>query len=254
MAAIKLAISIFAGLAIIVFIIVVSVVYAIYKQDLIDLLVEIYKSMRRVLANILNYILLIGTIVGIMTLMVVACHFYSGLPIWWQEAIEVFNTHNVIAGFLTTILGLIFVYALLHPHITIDPTLAIYHRQEGETKSSRIECIRLQICNNGIFDLYDVQIELKFYRESQDEDIKTQQINLNVSEVPVLRNMLWGKKYSYYVVSSEKSFNWDDRYTNIRCRVMATHSLSGVRTTTEHMFAKENVKEGRFYNFKFVKK
>lgn len=192
-----------------------------------------------------GYFVLIALCIGILVSMVLICIHYEGLPLWWQQTIEVFNRHNVITGFITTIIGLIVIFVALHPHVKIAKQLASNNNNE----------LKIQFCNKGIFDLYDIEIELDYCYYDGNNSFKTVKIELNENNLKILRNRFWSKRYSYYYVYSNQPAGLppdiEDKW--IRCRISATHGVSNVRTTTQREYIFKDIIKGQYINDKFVK-
>lgn len=205
-----------------------------------------YKVLLKFIGNVVGLIVLIG----IATLGIAAIHACYCVPdygnvSYWRYLWNFILDNAPLIGTLTGFLGIFAAFWFLGANFGISPELVW-------TNTNRL---KVSVHNNFFWvKLTDVMVEMDFIREERDgKDIKTKKIEMNKSGVTLLYGRLAGRYYSSrYTFHSTKGFVWEEKYDKIRCRVTASHGISGIRRTEECFYTKEQVRRGVFCDGKFI--
>lgn len=168
------------------------------------------------------------------------CQHTFGLFIW-----DFLTNNSLFISLLASFIGLYIVFYALRPRYSISDKLV----------QSNNGILRVQITNKFLFTkLTDIHVEMVFIKwNKQLQGDRTWDIPMNKTEVSVIHGLHKGKSKSAYIVHSESGFVWNDNYDAIRCRVIATHGISGIKRIEEKRFTKEQIIKGTFVGRQLVK-
>lgn len=165
---------------------------------------------------------------------------------FWKSVID------FAKGVLGTLTGIWVVYIILRPKLKIYPIFALVQKGTSNVYG------KVLVKNTNFTDLFDIEVFMQgCYVENG--ILKTENFIVEDAQVPVLRNRLYPNEcsHAWRTVNPKKSIN-NVNYINymnhievfeyIRCRVVATHSLSGIRFVTEHTFLPGQCIEGNYDN------
>ena len=145
---------------------------------------------------------------------------------------EYLNTKNLPSGIIGTLLGLLLTFWILRPKVYI-----------GQLKTYKLandEHLALQFENIGIWDIYNVEVELQSYMFKEQER-ETELINLTKAKIPIVKKIFSKKTDRSYIVISENTIpniKLIDKCEGIRCRITATNSFSGISFVYEKYYKK----------------
>lgn len=198
----------------------------------------------------------IGWIVFIfVTLILVALTYYADIRLNTDNASisEIAVWKSVIdfaQGVLGTLIGIWAVYVILRPKLKIYSFLAI---QDDDKK---LPCGIVLVKNTNWTDLMNVEIFLQCCWKDDNGNLKVCDFKTTYPSIPLLRNKLYANECTHAwlmtVAEENKHLGSFEDFINaseyVRCRIIATHSLSGIRFVTEHNFSKEYCKRGIYDN------
>lgn len=153
-----------------------------------------------------------------------------------------------VKDILATLIGVWVIYLVLRPKLKIYPTLALIEDKEGKLYG------KVLIQNTNFTDLFDLRIVLHGCFLDESGCTKSYEIEVRHNEVAILKNKLCD--------SNENSYAWQTKepihkilgaFDYIRCRVTATHSISGIHFVTEQYFKQSDWCKGDYNNkHKFI--
>lgn len=152
---------------------------------------------------------------------------------------------NLAETILGVFVGIWGVFVLLRPWLKIYPVLAMDEQDIG----------RILIKNYNLTDLFDVSITLEYCFMDDNGNLKTSKIDIQDSEIPILRNICYETENAH-VWHTERPMGQMVVATDyIRCRIIATHSLSGIHFIKEREFHIDDCRKGYYdKNNKFIQK
>ena len=102
--------------------------------------------------------------------------------------------------------------------------------------------VALRFENIGIWDIYNVHVELQSYMFNEQNERETKIINLTKSDVPIIQNIFSRKTdKSYLIISADTIPNIEliGKCEGIRCRISAINSFSGICYVYEKEYKKQ---------------
>lgn len=151
-------------------------------------------------------------------------------------------------GMLSTLIGIWVVYMLLRPRLKIYPTFALSRDKEKIYG-------KILIKNTCLTDLFDLKIVLQGCYVDENGNLRTYCFKMTDEEVAILKNRLYNNENSYAWHTENTIHEVFDAFDYIRCRIIATHSLSGMHFITEQYFQKNDCLYGDYNNKnKFIAK
>lgn len=145
------------------------------------------------------------------------------------------DKHNILTNVIGTLVGLLISFWVLRPRLYISELQQYKDSQDNVYLALRFE-------NIGIWDVYDVHVELQSFMFNDHNERETFSIQLTKADVPILKNMLAKKTNKSYVVVSQSKISeipLIEPCEGIRCRVSATHAFSGLRYVSEKEYTKQ---------------
>ncbi len=163
---------------------------------------------------------------------------------FWRFIVQPREHQAFFWGIFSSVLGVVFTFYSIRPIFSMSEVLA-------RDNNGRL---RFQITNKLWFaDLSNVSIEMYYVRhEDKNNDERYVPIVLREDNVSIIRSRLDGQQACNYIGFTESGFLWDSRYSVIRFRVIATHSVTGVVRVIEKEYAQKNIARGVFRDGKFV--
>ena len=151
---------------------------------------------------------------------------------------------SIFLGIFSSLCGVILTFYIVRPCFQLSDTLAWDNNNR----------LRLQITNRLWFsDLSSVSVEMYFVRiDNKSQDVKYMRIPMNEDTISIIRGKIYRVESSNHIVHTKSGFVWDGRYENIRCRVIATHSITGVTRVVDKEYKKEDIVRGVFKKGEFV--
>jgi len=148
---------------------------------------------------------------------------------------QFFNMHPVISSVTGTFVGLILIFLFLRPRLYID-SISTYVLQNGK------KALRLQVYNMGFFDVQNITMQLHWYRDLAENKRRSKKIDIFRPTTPFIKGYYTGEKTNSYACHVRHHYmGWNEDYEGLRCRVIATHSLSGITRVYERFFTKAEV-------------
>lgn len=149
-------------------------------------------------------------------------------------------------GVLGTLTGIWVVYIILRPKLKIYSVMAI---QDDENKQPYGIVL---VKNTNWTDLMDVEFFMQCCWTEEDGNISVVNFVTDPPNSPVLRNKLYTNEctcaWHISLTPEDKQLGSFEDFVNmadyVRCRVIATHSLSGIRFLTEYKFSATECKRG----------
>lgn len=148
-----------------------------------------------------------------------------------------------VKDILATLIGVWVIYFVLRPKLKIYPTLALIGDKEDNLYG------KILIQNTNFTDLFDLKIVLHGCFSDESGRTKSYEIEVRHNEVAILKNKLCD--------NNENSYAWHTKepihkilgaFDYIRCRVTATHSISGIHFVTEQHFKPSDWCKGDYNN------
>lgn len=187
--------------------------------------------------DIVPCVIIIISLIGTVLLMVYIENMNLSQWISWDNVKQFFNTYAVISSITGTFIGLVLIFILLRPRLYIDD-INTYVLQNGKP------ALRVQTYNMGFFDVHNVTVQLHWYRDPAENMRRSKKIELFRPTTPIIKGYYTGEKTNSYACHVRHHYvTWNDDYTGLRCRVIATHSLSGITRVYERFFTREDVEK-----------
>lgn len=149
---------------------------------------------------------------------------------------------DFIKRILGTLIGIWAIYLLLRPRLKIYPILALVRDNNNKLIG------KVLVKNTNFTDLFDVQIVLQGCFIDDNGNLKTHDFLIRGKKIPLLRNRLYAIENSHAWCTYKSIEEYLGAFDYIRCRVIATHSLSGIHFITEHLFTEAFCVEGDYDN------
>ncbi len=146
---------------------------------------------------------------------------------------------DYVKRILGTLIGIWAIYLLLRPKLKIYPILAL-------VRDNNKLIGKVLVKNINLTDLFDVQIVLQGCFIDDNGNLKTHDFLIRGKKIPLLRNRLYAVENSHAWCTFKSMEEYLGAFDYIRCRVVATHSLSGIHFITEHRFTKAFCVEGDY--------
>lgn len=176
-------------------------------------------------------------IIGVVLLIVRVSIGDFSQGISWDNVKQFFSTHSVTSSVTGTFIGLILIFIFLRPRLYIDD-LSTYILLNGKT------ALRVQAYNMGFFDVQNVTVQLHWYRDPAENKRKSKKIDLFRPTTPIIKGYYTGEKTNSYACHVRHHYmGWNKDYEGLRCRVIATHSLSGITRVYERFYTREEVEQ-----------
>ena len=151
--------------------------------------------------------------------------------IYWVDKNKLFDNYSLLTEVVGTLVGIAISFWMLRPRIYIDE-LRLRNENNEEHISLRFE-------NIGLWDIYDIHVELQPYTFDDNKERVVDDIELVESEILCLRNLLsqWTNR-SYLIISElpTSQITLMDNCLGIRCRISGTNAFSGIRYVYEKEF------------------
>lgn len=153
-----------------------------------------------------------------------------------------------VKDILATLIGIWVIYLVLRPKLKIYPTLALIEDKEGKLYG------KVLIQNTNLTDLFDLRIVLHGCFLDESGCTNSHKIKVRHNEVAILKNKLCDSNENSYAWHTEESIHEIlGAFDYIRCRVTATHSISGIHFVTEQYFKQSDWCKGDYNNkHKFI--
>lgn len=154
----------------------------------------------------------------------------------WERLGQRLNTHPLVTSLLGTFWGLYIIYLSFRPWVCIDPKLFAFGKQEK---------LKVRLRNFGFFPVHNVRVELHWCRHVG-KALKTIDIPMYSGDALIMESVitkLGNKSYEFHtkkVCNVWKQYEEDVFAEYIRCRVSATHSVSGITRVYEHKFSRSD--------------
>lgn len=157
---------------------------------------------------------------------------------YWVYIWNFLSNNSLLVSLIASFIGLFLVYVALQPRLSISDKLVL----------SNNGLLRVGIINRHLFaKLIDIQVEMAFIRrDKQSHDERTHVIPMNRSDISVIYGLRNGISESTYIVHTESGFVWNKKYDAIRCRVIATNSISNLKRVFEKRYFEDQVVRGSF--------
>lgn len=164
----------------------------------------------------------------------------SYLTYMWEFVTE----NSIMISIIATFIGIFLVGFALRPRFSISDNLV-------QTTNG---LLRVQITNGfSLINLVDVKVEMAFIRwDEETQSERTEPMTMNRSTISVIYGLYKGVSRSSYTIHTESGFVWNDKYTGIRCRVIATHSISGIKRIKEKRFNEKQIIHGAFVGRRII--
>ena len=153
---------------------------------------------------------------------------------------------EMLKGFLSTLVGMWFCLKLLKPRLKIYPYICLYESQGRDGR--KIIKGQILVKNQTYNNCFDVKILLQGCWTDENGNLKTKTIDIANDEIALLKNRF---------VKNENTYAWhtkddiSDRlfcFDYLRCRISATHSISGIHFIKEKIFYSKDCKIGHYNN------
>ncbi len=157
---------------------------------------------------------------------------------YWVYVWNFLSNNSLLVSLIASFIGLFLVFVALQPRLSLSDKLVL----------SNNGLLRVGITNCHLFaKLIDIQVEMVFIRwDKQAHDERTHVIPMNRSEISVIYGLCRGISQSNYIVHTESGFVWNEKYDAIRCRVIATNSISNLKCVFEKRYSGAQVVRGAF--------
>ena len=148
-----------------------------------------------------------------------------------------------VKDILATLIGIWVIYLVLRPKLKIYPTLALIENKEGKLYG------KVLIQNTNFTDLFDLRIVLQGCFLDESGCTKSYEIEVENDEIAILRNKSCNRNENSYAWHTSKNIHDIlTAFDYIRCRVIATHSMSGIHFVTEQHFKPSDWCKGDYNN------
>ena len=185
--------------------------------------------------DVLPCVIIIVSIIGVIIWGVYIADEIHPHWVLWHSIEKFFKAHSVVASVTGTFIGLILIFIFLRPRLHIDD-MSTYILQHGKP------ALRVQAYNMGFFDVLNVTVQLHWYRDPEENKRKSKKIDLFRPTTPIIKGYYTGEKTNSYACHVRHHYmGWTEDYEGLRCRVIATHSLSGITRVYERFFTREEV-------------
>lgn len=216
---------------------------------IIEILIIIVYTMRRLINMVIRDVA--GWCMFILvTLFLTFCIYYAKSKFGEQTVASQELTFlsfgiNIAENILGVFVGIWGVFLILKPRLKIYPRLALDDNNIG----------RILIKNCNLTDLFDVSITLEYCFMDENGNLKTSKIDIQDSEIPILRNICYETENAHAWHTVKPMDQMVDTTDYIRCRIVATHSLSGIHFIKERKFRIDDCRKGYYdKNNKFIQK
>lgn len=228
--------SVYTGSAIIELIVLLSelVIFVIYMNRK-----YIKKKLGQFLCDNMGWTLFIFITLGLTILIYYAevhIDYESNVP---SKVVLLKFILDFIKRIIGTLIGIWAVYLLLRPKLKIYPILAL-------VRDNNKLIGKVLVKNINLTDLFDVQIVLQGCFIDDNGNLKTHDFLIKGKKIPLMRNRLYAIENSHAWCTFKSMEEYLGAFDYIRCRVVATHSLSGIHFITEHRFTKAFCVEGDY--------
>lgn len=157
-------------------------------------------------------------------------------------------TIDIIKNILGALASLWVFYLLLRPKVKIYPYLAL--ENDGEQLKGKI-----LIENIALTDLIDAEVLVQCRWKEDDGNIELVNLNVDSPQLSLLKGQYSEESSrAFHVTLPDDKKLYGDIKTfieisdDVRCRVIATHSLSGIRFVKEYHFDEKSCKYGNYDN------
>lgn len=168
----------------------------------------------------------VALIVGVWVLLLLA--------IYWVDKKKLLNDFSLLTEVAGTLVGIAISFWMLRPRMHIDE-LRLHMDNSGEHVSLRFE-------NIGLWDIYDIEVEMQSYSYDDNKERVVDDIDLVESNILCLRSIFskWTNR-SYLLISKDpvSQIKLIDDCEGIRCRISGTNAFSGIRYVYEKEFIKQ---------------
>ncbi len=165
----------------------------------------------------------VALIVGVWALLLLA--------ILWVDKKQLLEDFSLLTEVVGTLVGVAISFWMLRPRIYIGD-LHLHNDNNEDYVSLRFE-------NIGLWDIYDIQVELQPYTFDDNKERVVDDIILTETNILCLRNIFsqWTNR-SYLIISKDpvSQINLMDECKGIRCRISGTNAFSGIRYVYEKEF------------------
>lgn len=213
--------------------------YFIIIFELLLLFAYIYRSsIKRFLQKHAGEILFISSsLVLILVVYHVEIHYHA------EENIVIEYVLGYVKDILATLIGIWVIYLVLRPKLKIYPTLALIEDKEGKLYG------KVLIQNTNFTDLFDLRIVLHGCFLDESGCTKSYEIEVENDQIAILRNKSCNRNENSYAWHTSKNIHdFLTAFDYIRCRVIATHSMSGIHFVTEQYFKPSDWCKGDYNN------
>ena len=192
----------------------------------------VWKNISRDVLPVLVYaIFLIAVVISL----IVIAYYVQIEEDWWNMTEQFFKDHAVVSSVLGTMIAIVLIFLILRPRLYIDD-ISTYRLQNGK------DALRVQVYNTGLFEVNNVSIQLHWYRDEKGNKRKSKKMDMFRPTTPIVKGYYTGEKTNSYACHVRHHYmGWLEEYKGIRCRVTATHSLSGITRVYERFYTREEV-------------
>lgn len=150
---------------------------------------------------------------------------------------------SMIINIIGSLLGVFAAFLLLQPRFDI-----------GELVIEADSRLHIIVRNKQhLIELLNIRVELDFCQDNKLlKDKIAWPIIIDYGEMSVMYGKRCGIEDSSQIVHSKNGFTWDPRFEYIRCRVSATHAISGITHVKETTFRRDDIYYGTFVGGNFM--